>query len=125
MSSKQILIVEDQNEIASFEALLMKFAGYSTLRAANGKEALRLISDGLLPDLILLDVMMPEMNGYQFLEELYREESRSTIPVIMLTALDSASDVMMALKRGANAYVTKPIDGELLLQKVQELLGNA
>lgn len=125
MSDVQILIVEDQKEVASFEALLMKYAGYSARRATNGKEALQMIADGFLPDLILLDIMMPEMDGYQFLEELYKEESRTPIPVIMLTALDSAPNVMMALKRGASAYLTKPIDGDRLLQKVQELLGKA
>lgn len=121
-SSKHILVVEDQEIIAMVAGQLLKRAGYQYRHAANGKEALDLLQGGFRPDLILLDVVMPVMDGYQFLDAINADDSLKDIPVIMLTALDNATDVMKAVKRGAVDYCTKPIEPADLLAAVNRLL---
>src|SRR5438552_7711031 len=84
-------------------------AGYRILTAENGAEALEM-ADANRVDLVLLDVMMPGMDGIETLRRLRRSRSVSELPVIMVTAKDSSEDVVEALDAGANDYVTKPVD---------------
>lgn len=86
--------------------------GYEFRHATNGQVAMDMLQEGFAPSLILLDIMMPVMNGYQFLEKLQEDEALRQIPVVMLTGLDEARDVLKAVTRGAMDYCTKPVKPE-------------
>lgn len=115
-----ILVVDDQlQNIELLEAYLVP-QGYEIVKAANGAEALALAAE--LPDLILLDVMMPKMSGFEVLEKLRAEEKTRLIPVVMVTALHEVEDRVTALEAGCDDFITKPFDKLELLARVKSLL---
>lgn len=124
-TSSIILVVEDQETISILITHLLTKAGYQTELASNGQEALGKLKEGLRPTLILLDVIMPIMDGYEFLDAKHEDEELEAIPVIMLTGLGHAQDIMKALKLGAKDYCTKPIDPDDLLATVKRVLSSA
>jgi DNA-binding response OmpR family regulator len=114
-----ILIIEDDPSISKGLEKNLRFEGFSVLAAADGELGLELALDKT-PDLILLDVMMPKMNGFEVLEELKRRDIE--IPVIMLTAKGEEIDKVQGLKMGADDYVTKPFGLKELLARIQAVL---
>lgn len=118
-STKCILLVEDQDMIAQTVGMALKVAGYHSEHASNGMRALAMLDEGLSPDLVVLDIMMPVMDGHEFLEKFRKLSGMESVPVIMLTALNEASDVMKSMKAGAVDFHTKPIDVERLLESVE------
>jgi signal transduction histidine kinase len=120
-SSATILIVDDEaSNRGLFQAQLQQ-DGYAIMAAANGEEALQQV-DRRLPDLILLDAMMPGLNGFQVAERLKGEERTRHIPIIMITALDDQESRMQALSKGAEEFLTKPVRHSELLARVRNLL---
>lgn len=126
----QLLIVEDNSSLASYLKTIL--SPYFNIQAArNGQVALNLLSNNLtekqnlLPDLILSDIMMPEMDGFQLLEILKAETTFSQIPVIMLTARADKKDKLKALRIGVDDYLLKPFEEEELLARINNLLNNA
>lgn len=117
-----ILIVDDMPENLSLLGELLLNAGYRVNAANSGRAALRLANQESRPDLILLDVMMPDMNGYQVLDRLSAESSTRDIPVMFLTALDDPRDEELGLTKGAADYITKPIQPMLVLARVRTQL---
>lgn len=116
---KKVLIVEDEKHLAEGLKLNLKLAGYETEHAENGIEALQKWRDWN-PDLILLDVMMPGIDGITVLEEIRKENDR--LPILILSAKDGTKDKVKALNKGVDDYLAKPFDlGELLL-RVERLL---
>ena len=115
----QILIVEDEDRIASFIAKGLRAEGHTTVVAASGEEALSRLREGGL-DLVILDVGLPGIDGYQVLEQL-RSWDRST-QVIMLTARDDVADTVHGLEGGADDYLTKPFRFEELLARIRARL---
>lgn len=113
-----ILVVDDAEEARSILVRLLALEGFESIQAANGREALAMLDD-FVPDLILLDVMMPEMNGLETLEHIRARFPASQLPVIMVTALGSAQDVVRGLELGANDYITKPPQFEVLAARVR------
>jgi CheY-like chemotaxis protein len=116
--AKQVLIVEDAEEIRSSMAELLASEGYEVDSAANGLEALqKLTSSSTLPGLILLDLMMPEMDGYQFRAEQQRDERLAKIPVLLMTA---GGDVQAkARELGVGGHLKKPFtDIDSLLKTI-------
>jgi len=105
--SSVVLLVEDDEEILNFNANYLGKKGYSVLKSKNGKEALALI-EKILPDIIITDLMMPEMDGATLLKTIRKQESTNHIPVIVLSAKASAESRMEILKLGAQAYLAKP-----------------
>ncbi len=114
----RILVVDDEPRIVNFVAMNLELEGYTVLRAYSGPEALRSITENM-PDLVLLDIMMPEMDG---LETLKRIREHSTIPVIMLTAKAEELDKVSGLSLGADDYITKPFGNRELLARVKAVL---
>jgi YesN/AraC family two-component response regulator len=94
---------------------------YAIKEATDGDEALRLCND-IIPDLIISDIKMPRMDGYELLQALKNSENTSHVPVILLTAKASDEDRLKGVKVGADAYITKPFDGKLLLATVKNLI---
>ena len=115
---KKILVVDDEESVAFLLRRHMAAAGYDTAYAANGEEALQLIEQEL-PDLVLLDIMMPEMNGFEVCRYLRDHERTKKLPVIMVTALSSQVDSYQARLSGANDVVVKPVDGPDLANRVR------
>ena len=121
---RRILIVDDEpNIVASLEFLFGR-SGYDVRVAANGEEALA-ESGRFDPELVLLDVMMPKMNGYEVCERLRRRPGGGGVKIVMLTARGREVDMAKGLERGADLYVTKPFSTQQLVRQVKELLGPA
>jgi two-component system response regulator VicR len=114
--SKRVLIVEDEKNIVDILSFNLGREGYDTLEALDGKTGLRLALEQD-PDLILLDLMLPEMNGFDVCRTL-REQGRTT-PVIMLTAREEETDKVLGLELGADDYITKPFSMRELLARVK------
>jgi len=119
--SKKIFIVEDELDFLSTLRERLEFEGFEVTTAVDGEEALKKIPEEQ-PDLILLDIMLPEMNGYQVCRELKSTPETETIPVVVVTAKSQESDKFWAKETGADDYVTKPFEMEELLQKIQDNL---
>lgn len=116
-----ILIAEDHAEIAEVLSAYLEQDGYRTVRAANGQVALDLHL-ALKPDIVLLDVKMPLVDGWQVLAEIRR---RGTTPVLMITALDQDLDKLQALRIGADDYVVKPFNPAEVVARVKAVLRRA
>jgi len=112
-----VLLVEDDEASRELVARRLAWAGYRLLLAADGTEALRQIAERR-PDLVLLDIMLPGISGFEVLRELRRHFSAAALPVIMMTARSSQEDVLRALKAGANDYVIKPLEFAVVLARV-------
>lgn len=114
----KILLIEDEEKIARFIELELRHEGYDVEKAYNGRTGLELALSGG-PDLVLLDIMLPELSGLEVLRRLRRE---SDVPVIMLTARDAVMDKVSGLDAGADDYITKPFAIEELLARIRVIL---
>lgn len=125
MSQEQtILTVEDNPNIRKMIAYNLRRAGFRVIEAGDGKEAVRVLQK-VVPDLIILDVRMPEMNGFQLLELMRKYPRAAAIPVLMLSALSQPENVDRALGLGVVDYVVKPLDPSLLIAKIRSALEKA
>jgi CheY-like chemotaxis protein len=120
----KVLAVDDELDVLLIVRTALQSDGYEVETASNGTDALALARD-ISPDLILLDVMMPGMSGFDVLRELKADESTCTIPVIMLTGLSERSKIQEALTSGTDYYIVKPFDFHDLLSKINDVLQNA
>ncbi len=118
VKSAEVLVVEDEDDVRRLVRVLLERAGHRVVEAANGREALRRLEGGA-PDLVVLDVAMPELDGWQTLE---RIRDLSDVPVLMLTARAGELDKVRGLRGGADDYVTKPFGRQELLARVEALL---
>jgi two-component system sensor histidine kinase/response regulator len=116
-----VMIVDDVDANVLLLKLLLTKAGYKTTTAYNGKDALNLVSR-TSPDLILLDIMMPVMDGHEVAEKLKGMPDKRDIPIIFLTALNSPEDIVKGFKNGAADYISKPFNKEELLIRVNHQL---
>ncbi|MER3525237.1 MAG: DNA-binding response regulator [Ignavibacteria bacterium] len=115
---KTILVVDDEKDILDLLTYNLQKAGYAVLTARDGTEALQQ-AHRRLPDLILLDVMLPEMDGWEVCKELKRDPPTAGIPVVFLTAKDTEFDEVLGLELGADDYIAKPIALRSLLARVR------
>jgi DNA-binding response OmpR family regulator len=120
---KEILIVDDEPSIVVPIQFLMKQQGYNVLVAENGEDALDVIYK-YKPDLILLDIMLPRIDGYEVCEIVRLDPEYRDIKIIFLTAKGREVEIAKGLALGANAYITKPFSNTELITKVKELLNN-
>ncbi|MEY3632674.1 MAG: phosphate regulon transcriptional regulatory protein PhoB [Betaproteobacteria bacterium] len=116
-----ILIVEDEPAIAELLAINLEFAGHRAVRAADAEEAIRLIQHEL-PDLILLDWMLPGIAGVRLAEKLRADERTREIPIIMLTARSDEIDKVQGLETGADDYITKPFSPKELMARIKAVM---
>ncbi len=117
---KKILIIDDDRDMASLIQALLKYYGYEALVMHDPKKGI-LLAQKKKPDVILLDVLMPAMNGREVCRKLKENEATQDIPVVFLTAKDSADDITAELKAGGAGHITKPFDSKDLLEKVKVL----
>jgi twitching motility two-component system response regulator PilH len=119
----RVLIVDDSpTEIHVLKTMLEK-NGYETLTAASGEEGVE-TAKAEKPDVILMDVVMPGMNGFQATRQLTRDAQTSSIPIIIVTTKDQETDRVWGLRQGAKDYVTKPAEEKELLGKIKQVLGS-
>jgi DNA-binding response OmpR family regulator len=118
VKTAEVLVVEDEDDVRRLVRVLLERAGHGVIEASNGLEALHSLQ-GAQPDLVVLDVTMPELDGWQTLE---RIRDVSDVPVLMLTARTGELDKVRGLKGGADDYVTKPFGRQELLARVEALL---
>jgi len=117
----RVLVVEDNEVAREGLAVVLQRAGYEVALAANGREALDLLRSGPQPQLILLDMLMPVLDGWHFLERLKREVPPQAVPVIILTSVNLSLE--WALDHGCQGFVRKPIESEKLFEEVRRCLG--
>jgi two-component system alkaline phosphatase synthesis response regulator PhoP/two-component system response regulator VicR len=118
--SKTILAVDDEKHIVRLVQINLQKEGYNVVTASNGREALDKVN-AERPDLIIMDVMMPELDGFGALKILKEDEATATIPVIMLTAKAQDADVFQGWKSGADLYLTKPFNPQELITFVKRI----
>ena len=120
--ARRILVAEDDRFLRKAAEMALKRQGYTVLTAADGEEALR-TARSVLPDLILLDLIMPKLNGFDVLQALKKDAPTAHIPVIILTNLGQDRDVQQAMDAGATAYFIKTdLSLQALVQRVEETL---
>jgi two-component system chemotaxis response regulator CheY len=118
---KTILVVDDSSTIRSAIRRILEPMGYSVVEAANGAEALDLCREGSAMDAILLDVDMPVLDGLGFLTQLRRSAGLAQPPVVMCTTHNTLPAIQAALSAGANEYIMKPFDADIIGHKLAEI----
>lgn len=124
MAKKRILLVEDEPDMSGAVRIRLEANDYEVLTAKDGSEALSKARTEK-PDLIILDVMLPRMDGFKVCRMLKFDNNYESIPVILFTAKTQSADISRGEEMGADAYITKPFKAEELLQKIKELLARS
>jgi two-component system, OmpR family, alkaline phosphatase synthesis response regulator PhoP len=121
MLGSRILVVDDEPKIAQIVSVYLERDGYRVVRATDGKEALEIARSGSLA-LVILDVMLPVLSGWDVCRELRRDPKTAELPIIMLTARDDVADRVVGLELGADDYVVKPFEPKELIARVHAVL---
>lgn len=121
MSSPRVLIVDDEPHIVLSLEFLLERAGYETAAAADGEEALAMVRR-LRPEVVLLDIMMPNRNGYEVCQAIKSDPELRSTPVIMLSAKGQEVEVLKGLELGASSYVTKPFGNTEILEAIRAVI---
>ena len=121
MDKKRILIVDDEEDIVNVLRFRLEANNYAVLSASEGQEGLNK-ARAEKPDLIILDLMLPKLDGYKVCRMLKFDETYKHIPIILFTARVQESDRQTGVKVGADAYITKPFEASILLAKIKDLL---
>jgi two-component system cell cycle response regulator len=119
---KKILVIEDDPTSQKFFQLVLSKEGYNVITAQNGLEGLRKVKEESL-DMVILDVMLPGIDGFEICSRLRNELGKTNLPIIMTSAKAQTSDRDAASKVGANAFLSKPVDRSVLLQTMSGFLG--
>ncbi len=119
----KILIIDDSPTDVHVYGKLLQENGYDVISAANAEQGIE-TAKAELPDLILMDVIMPGMNGFQATRSLSRDEVTAHIPVIIISTKAMETDKVWGMRQGAKDYVTKPVKDSVLLKKIQAQLGS-
>ena len=118
---KKILIVDDELDIVESLKFVLEASDFTCYCAYNGEDGLRLAKE-IIPDLIILDVMMPKINGYKISRLLKYDAKYKNIPILMVTARSQEEDKLIGEETGADEYITKPFELDEVVKKVEEYL---
>ncbi len=121
MPKKKILIVDDEIEMVELEVMRFEAHGYEVRAAYDGESGLKMVYEWV-PDLVILDIMLPKMDGYTVCEALKKDARSKNIPILLVSAVDQKYDPLRGQKVGANDSFTKPFEPPLLLARIKELL---
>ena len=121
MDKKKILLVDDEPDLVEFVKLRLEANNYDVLVAEDGEKVFEVLAQNI-PDLIILDIVLPKMDGNKVCELLKKDQRLAKIPVLMLTARDRQEDIRLAKKCGADGYIIKPFDARILLFDIKNLL---
>lgn len=122
MTKKKLLIADDEPDIRSLVRMTLTSHKFEIIEASDGIEALKMVKQEF-PDLVLLDVTMPGMTGFEVCQEIRSDPALSSTVVVMLTALAQESDLKVGEEAGADGYFTKPFSPLALMRRVDEILG--
>jgi CheY-like chemotaxis protein len=122
MPEIKVMIVDDDTDANYTLQSILEYAGFKVIYYYDGESALKSLKIEK-PDIVVLDVMMPGMSGFEVCEKIKNDPETSSIPVIILTAKDMGEDVEMAIKKKADWFITKPYDNKYLLGKITQLVG--
>lgn len=117
----RILVVDDVPDNVEILRMRLESLGYEIVTAVDGEQALAMVRE-TLPDLILLDIMMPKLSGYEVCQRLKKDEPTSKIPILMVTALNETGDIEKAVAAGCDDFLTKPVNHLELKTRVRSLL---
>ncbi|RME31876.1 MAG: response regulator [Thermoflexia bacterium] len=120
----RILVAEDERDIRELIAFTLRFAGFDVVLATNGAEAVEL-AEAQPPDLVILDVRMPKMSGYEACRRLKENPRTATVPVVFLSAKGQDAEIQQGLASGAEEYILKPFAPDELIQQVRDILHRA
>ena len=123
MEQRKILIVEDEVSLLKLESILLTTRGYKVSGVTDGLKALEEIKNDI-PDLVLLDIMIPGIDGFEVCRRIKADPVTADLPVVMLTAKKSSADQARGVAAGADAYITKPFKSAKIIEVVEELLRN-
>ena len=121
MKKNRILVVEDEESLLKLESILLSSKGYSVTGVMDGRSALEEVTANK-PDLVILDIMLPEIDGFEVCRRIKEDSATSHIPVLILTAKKNSQDIARGQQVGCDAYITKPFKSAKVLDMVQELL---
>lgn len=124
-SETHVLVVEDDPDQLALADLRLSAAGYMVRAVTCGKDLMEALRDYGLPDILLLDVMLPDADGFKILGQMRRNAALTLLPIVMLTAKDSVEDVRKGLALGADGYITKPYSKNILADTIGKVLNNA
>lgn len=119
---KRALVIEDNENNMKLVTFILEKNGYSTIKAGNGKRGIELASKKL-PDFILLDIQLPDMDGLEVLKELRRSEINGEIPIIAITSYAMSGDRQRMIEAGCNGYIEKPIDPVTIINEIRKIIG--
>jgi len=122
MEKKRILVVEDEESLLKLESILFTSKGYAVTGVRDGKSALEAIALDM-PDIVVLDVMLPDLDGFEVCRAIKENPATSSLPVIMLTAKKGSQDFERGRRAGADFYLTKPFKSVKVLEVIEGLLG--
>jgi twitching motility two-component system response regulator PilG len=123
MKKNRILVVEDEESLLKLESILLSSKGYNVTGVMDGKSALEEVM-AHRPDLVILDIMLPEIDGFEVCRRIKENPATSAIPVVMLTAKKNSQDVARGTEVGASAYLTKPFKSAKVIEVIEELIGD-
>lgn len=123
-NTKQLLLIDDDPNLILLVKDYLEFRGYDVITAENGREALEIL-ERQIPDMMICDVMMPEMDGYAFVEQIRQDARTSWIPVLFLSAKGQSQDRIKGLSKGADVYMVKPFEPEELVAQVESSIKQA
>ncbi|ABQ27304.1 response regulator transcription factor [Geotalea uraniireducens] len=122
MNNNKILVVEDEESLLKLESILLTSKGYLVTGVMDGRAALEEIKTNR-PDLVILDIMLPEIDGFEVCKRIKENNETKSIPVVMLTAKKSNQDVERGRQVGADAYITKPFRSARVMEVIEGLIG--
>ncbi|HXQ33502.1 MAG TPA: response regulator [Anaerolineales bacterium] len=122
MSQKTVLIIEDEEDAADMFAEMMRVSGYRVLRTSSSTPALTMMA-AEKPDVVILDIMMPEISGLEILRQMRREPALANIPVVVVSAKSLPADIKVGMEAGASIYLTKPVGFVELREAIERALG--
>jgi DNA-binding response OmpR family regulator len=117
-----VLLMEDEEDIVMILRFLLERDGFTVTVARDGREAENMIRDAAPPDIVIMDIMLPYVDGYQIITELRGAEGWKAVPVLMLTAKTEERDIVRGLNAGADDYMVKPFKAKELLARIRRLL---
>lgn len=122
--AERILIVDDDETVSNLLATILEMEGMTPLKAFSAKAAFAIMGQGL-PDLILLDIMMPELDGFEVLAMLRKDDRTKQLPVIILSGITDKKDIIKGWREQADAWITKPFDPKQLVADVRAVLARS
>ena len=122
MSQKTVLIIEDEEDAADMFAEMMRVSGYHVLKTSSSTPALTMMA-AEKPDVVILDIMMPEISGLDILRQMRKDPSLANIPVVVVSAKSMPADIKIGMEAGASIYLTKPVGFVELKEAIERALG--